>query len=88
MNILTVDMIHKLNKTLTEVGVGFVYTYHEDNTGPYAKIEIKDNGQGWIYDLTISLTDKYLNWLRSWFWDTYKINIEFINTGNIFWAMH
>lgn len=88
MNTLTVDMIHNLNKTLTEVGVGFVYTYHEDNTGPYAKIEIKDNGQGWICDSTISLTDKYLNWLYSWFWDNYKINIEFINTGNIFWAMH
>lgn len=88
MNTLTVDMIHKLNKTLTDVGVGFVYTYHKDSTGHCAKIEIKDNGQGWIRDYSINLTDKYLNWLHSWFWDTYKIVIEFNNVGSIFWAIN
>lgn len=88
MNTLTVDMIHKLNKTLTDVGVGFVYTYHKDSIGPCAKVEIKDNGQGWIRDSIINLTDKYLNWLHSWFWDTYKIVIEFNNTGSTFWVIN
>lgn len=83
---LTREMIYKLNTTLTQVGVGFVYQYVESDLGPYAKVMIKDNGQDWIENSVINLTSKYYNWLENWFWNVYKMKLTYNNTKSSFWA--
>ena len=82
---MDIKMIQHLNKTLYSLGVGFVYSYNYLADPPYAKIEVKDNGQGWINESTITLTNKYINWLENWFYDNYSIKIEFDATKTRFW---
>ena len=84
---ITAEIIQHLNKTLNELGVGFIYKFNGNSSiSPTATIAVKDNGLGLVDSSIINCTNAYYDWLEKWFLEMYQIKIIFNNTRSIIWS--
>lgn len=86
---ITKTMVDNLNNVLKELGVGIMYKLTDTNSvSPAIQIGVLDP-VGFIdtnYGCIINCTDKYYEWLNTWFLDKYGIRLIYNNTRSICWS--
>lgn len=84
---ITKEMCNKFNQVLHDKCVGFYYVFENENTyAPHMRIDVVDNGLGWVDSSIVNLTKEYFKFLENWFAINYGITLCSNTTGSIIWS--